>query len=222
MKITASLTKLNDSKADALIVASYADEPFNPALSKADQLLNGQITQLHNSKDFSSKCGEVLSLFANNSQRIILVGLGIKDKCGLSSLQTATTKAIKALVSTPAVSVSNYMTDVEFHNTDHATACKIISITASHAIYRYEATKNFKKDNKHSLDSMHVYASEKHDIDIKQASAIAQGVRISRELSNLPANICTPKYLAKEAKRISKNYGRSWFTKQTQNDCAQI
>ena len=206
MKITSSLVNLNDSNADALIVSAYSDADLSPSLVAADQLLAGQITTLQNNKDFKANSGEVLSLFTQKGQRIILVGLGKKDKCDLGTLQTATAKAIKAIASTPAKSVSNYMTDLDFHNTDHATAAKIISIAASHAAYRYEATKHFKEDNKHALESMDLYLDNNHANDIKQAAAIAEGVKTTRELGNLPPNICNPKYLAKKAKNISKQY----------------
>ena len=206
MKITSSLVKLNDSNADALIVAAYSDTDNSPSLAAADKLLAGQISSLQNSKDFKGNSGEVLSLFTQKGQRIVLIGLGEKDKCDLGTLQTATNKAIKVIASSPAQTVSNYMTDLDFHNTNHATAAKIISIAASHAAYRYEATKHFKEDNKHSLDSMDMYAAEKHASVIKQAAAIAEGVKTTRELGNLPPNICNPKYLAKKAKNISKQY----------------
>lgn len=206
MKIISSLVKPNESKSDALIIGVYSDEKFNAILQEADKLLNGQISQLQNSKDFKAESGETLTLFSNEGKRIVLIGLGEKDKCDLGTLQTATTKAIKALVSTPVNSVSNYMTSLEFHNTDNATACKIISIAASHAAYRYEATKKFKDDNKHSIDSMEIYTADKHANDVKQAAAIAEGVKTTRELGNLPPNICNPKYLANKAKNISKQY----------------
>jgi leucyl aminopeptidase len=202
MKITSSLVKPNASQSDALIVAAYSDEKFNSTLQETDQLLNGQITKLHGSKDFKANSGEVLTLFSETGKRVVIVGLGKKDKCDLGTLQTAATKATKALTSTPAKSVSNYMSNLSFKNIDQATACKIIALAASHAAYRYEATKNFKKDNKHGLDSMELYSSE----DVSQAAAIAEGVKTTRELGNLPPNICTPKYLAKEAKKISKQY----------------
>jgi leucyl aminopeptidase len=218
MKITSSLVKPNDSQSDALIVGAYSDEKFNSVLQEADQLLNGQITKLHNSKDFKANSGEVLTLFSDTGKRVVLVGLGKKDKCDLGTLQSAASKATKALVSTPANSVSNYMTDLSFNKIDQATACKIIALAASHAAYRYTATKNFKKDNKHGLDSMELYSSE----DVSQAAAIAEGVKTTRELGNLPPNICNPKYLAKEAKKISKQYENCSLTVLNHKDMTAL
>ncbi len=212
MKITSSLTKPNSIESDAIITAAYSDEQYNSTMLEIDQLVDGQISKLTESKDFRANSGEVLTLFTSNGHRIVVVGLGKKDKCDLGTLQTATSKAIKALVSTPANTVSNFMTSLEFHNTDNATACKVIAIAASHAAYRYETTKNFKKDNIHHIESMELYTDDKHSNDVAQASAIAEGVETTRELGNLPPNICNPKYLAKKAKKITKKYNNCSLT----------
>ncbi len=206
MKITSSLMTPIKSESDALIVSFFLGESFSPTAKEADELLNKQITQLYKNRDFTGKAGEVLTLFTNNGQRVVLVGLGKKSKCDLGTLQMASKNAIKALVKTPAQSVSNYISANEFENIDKATACKIICIAASHAVYRYETTKNFKKDNKHSLKSMDIYADEKLASTVKHATSIAIGVETSRELGNLPANICNPAYLADHAADIAKKY----------------
>ena len=38
--------------------------------------------------------------------------------------------------------------------------------------------------------------------------AIAKGVDLARELGNLPGNVCTPTYLANEAKRLARGQTR--------------
>ncbi|VAW40844.1 Cytosol aminopeptidase PepA [hydrothermal vent metagenome] len=204
MKITSSLVKPGKSTADAIIVGAFSDKTHNAIMQEVDQLLNGQVSKLHKSQDFKATSTEVLTLFSSNGQRIVLVGLGEKNKCNLSTLQKVTTNAIKALVATPVKSVSNYLTAINFHNIDSAMADKIICLAASHAVYRYNTTKVFKQDNKHSLDSMDVYSKNRQNI--QQAAAIAEGIKTTRELGNLPANICNPKYLADIAKNISKQY----------------
>ena len=212
MKITSSLVTPNKSESDALVIGFFLDGKFNAIAKEVDELLNKQITLLHNSRDFIGKTGETLTLFNSNGQRIVLVGLGKKDKCDLAALQTASINSVKVLAKTPVQSVSNYINAHDFEHIDAETACKIICIAASHAIYRYETTKNFKKDDKHSLKSMTVYADEKLSVAIKQATSIAKGVETARELGNLPGNICNPDYLAKHASDIANKYDNCSLT----------
>ena len=206
MKITSSLMSPSKTKSDALVIGLFMDEKFNSITKEADELLNNQISQLTKSKDFSSKAGEVLTLFSTNGQRIVLIGMGGKSNCTLTTLQNITTNAIKTLVKTPVESVSNYITANKFDNIDHASACKIVCIAASHAVYRYNATKHFKEDDKHDIDSMAIYAEESASVAVEQASAITKGIKVTRELGNLPPNICDPSYLANQAQEIAKRY----------------
>ena len=212
MKITSSLIAPSKSKSDALFIGFFADKKFNEISKEADLLLNKQITQRIKNNDFTGKAGQVVTLFTNTGQRIVLTGLGDKDKCNLGTLQTAATNAVKAVVSTPVKTVSNYLTALSFNKIDTATAGKIIAIAASHAQYRYEATKNFKKDSKHNLTTMAMYADKKDASTIKQAESIAIGVNTTRALGNLPPNICNPDYLAKHAKDIAKKYDNCTLT----------
>ncbi len=212
MKITSSLTTPNKSKSNALIIGFFSDKELNSIAKEANELLNKQISQRLKSKDFSGNTGETLTLFADSGQRVVLVGLGDKNKCHLGTLQTANTKAVKALVTTPVKTVSNYLPSLSYQDIDAAIAGKISAIASSHAQYRYEATKNFKKDNKHALQSMAIYASKKSASTIKQATAIANGVETTRALGNLPPNICNPDYLAKQAKDIAKKYDNCTLT----------
>ena len=212
MKISASLQTPNKSKADALFIGFFSDTKLNAIAKEADQLTNNQITARIKAKDFSGKTGETLTLFANSGQRIILVGLGENNKCHLGTIQTATSNAVKAVVKTPVKTVSNYISSLAFVDFESATVAKISAIAAAHAAYRYEVTKNFKKDDKHGLTSMAMYADKKAASTIKQAAAIATGVETTRALGNLPPNICNPDYLAKHAKDIAKKYDNCTLT----------
>lgn len=206
MKITSSLMTPSKSKSDALIIGFFSDVDFNETAKEADTLLNNQITQLTDSGDFTGKAGQILTLFTNKGQRVVLTGLGKNDKCDLGTLQTASKNAIKALAKTPSKTVSNYLTACQFDNIDSSTACKIITIASSHANYRYETTKNYKKDDTYGLKSMTVYAEKSSEDTVKHASSIAIGIEATRELGNLPPNICNPDYLAKFAKKTAKKY----------------
>ena len=41
---------------------------------------------------------------------------------------------------------------------------------------------------------------------MNQGRAVGAGINDARELANLPGNVCTPSYLAKEAKALSKQH----------------
>ena len=40
----------------------------------------------------------------------------------------------------------------------------------------------------------------------KRGAALAEGMNLAKDLGNLPTNICTPSYLAKQAQELAKHY----------------
>ena len=66
----------------------------------------------------------------------------------------------------------------------------------------------FKSVNKKpfSLQSVVWYLPEASLHVLKEASAIAEGVQLTRTLADLPANVCTPRYLSQEALALAKNH----------------
>ncbi|MBO9706564.1 MAG: hypothetical protein J7474_13800, partial [Arthrobacter sp.] len=71
---------------------------------------------------------------------------------------------------------------------------------ADHAAYRYTATLGKKKDEP-GLRELAISGTDA--TALAQGEAIAAGVAFTRELGNLPPNICTPAYLAAQAQAFA-------------------
>ena len=71
---------------------------------------------------------------------------------------------------------------------------------------------SLKTQNKSKSNSFQVYLhSNKKDIKeiqkgLKKGQAIAKGVDLTKDLGNLPPNICTPTFLANSAKKLAREY----------------
>lgn len=79
-----------------------------------------------------------------------------------------------------------------------------------YAAYRFDQLKaekspfRLKTVNLHFGDRSSANAAR---IGIERGAAIAGGVRLARDLGNLPGNICTPTYLAQQARKLQKRFG---------------
>jgi len=71
---------------------------------------------------------------------------------------------------------------------------------------------SLKTQNKSKLANFQVYlhvnklATKEIKQGLKNGQAIAKGVDLTKDLGNLPPNICTPTYLASEAKKLAREY----------------
>lgn len=60
--------------------------------------------------------------------------------------------------------------------------------------------------NPYELQSIAFIAPDADLSTINHAKAAAEGIRFTRNLANLPANICTPSYLAQQAEELAKQF----------------
>lgn len=71
--------------------------------------------------------------------------------------------------------------------------------------YQFLPFKSIQK-TPFSLQSVFWYLPEASERVLKEAAAIAEGVRLTRTLADLPANVCTPRYLSQEALALAKSH----------------
>ena len=56
------------------------------------------------------------------------------------------------------------------------------------------------------LEAVNLYSKNNGALEIQKGVAVANGMALTRELGDLPPNICTPTYLADAAKSLAKTY----------------
>ena len=140
------------------------------------------------------------------AERVLLVGLGAPDKLNAKAVTEILRTAFTALNATPAKSAALYLFD-ENIGKDAAWVLRQAVFAASDSAYRADSLKS--KPAKAAALKEIVFASlEKPDAALKrtleQAKATAHGVRLAKDLGNLPGNICTPSYLAAQATTLAK------------------
>jgi leucyl aminopeptidase len=204
-------TSIATVKTGCLAVGVFENRKLSAAAAALDK--TGAITAALKSGDLSGKPGATLllrGLPGVSAERVLLVGLGdeesIKDKHFTQAAQAivrafGTLGCNDALLALPLNQVKQR---------DLAWAIGNVVLAARENAYRSDSQKS-KKDPApagvkkiafalSSTDS----ASGKHALS--ESTAIANGVELTKELGNLPGNICTPTYLANTAKKLAKDY----------------
>lgn len=213
MNITAKSFDPLSTKTDCHIVAVYEDTKLSDAAKLFDKASNGQISKILKRGDISGKQGQILLLHdiaGNQASRLLLVGCG-KPK-SLTEVQ------YKNLVKTTVTALANfgigdacvYLNELEIPNTDQNWLIQAGSETFAHGVYRYSTTKSEEvtlpklKKLTWSVDKPQQKAADKA---AHIGLATAQGMNLTRELGNLPGNICTPTHLGNEAKKLGRQSG---------------
>ncbi len=203
---TLALDKL---ETDCIIIGIYENQQLSPSAALCNTLTNNVISQLIERGDISGKNAETLLVnYIPDStiKRILLLGLGKKGKITAKLYRKALASAISTIKSAKIKSVCCSLIDIEIKNTTEQWKTRQIIEVFNDAIYQYQETKSLK-ESKIVLKSASVLAAEditvQAELGLQQGIAIAQGIKLTKFLSDLPGNICTPSYLAEQAKSIA-------------------
>ncbi|RTZ60762.1 MAG: leucyl aminopeptidase [Gammaproteobacteria bacterium] len=140
-------------------------------------------------------------------QRIILAGVkktALNDRAYLKLLNDV----MSVLGETNARTATFYLTHVDVKKRDTSWKIRQAILAAEESAYRYDETKSKKDHDKVPLEaiSFHLAGTESKDrceLAIKQGCSIAEGITLTKDLANLPGNICTPRHLAKQAEKLA-------------------
>ena len=192
--------------ADAVVAGVYEDRSLSAAAAELDAATGGTITRLLASGDISGKPGAVTRLLALPgvaAGRLLLAGLGEPAKLDAARYLKACTEAAKAVKAGPARRAAVYLAEIEIPGRDLVWRARTAAVAFDAQAYRYTATLK-PRPNGEALSEV-VLRADGAGRALLQATAIAAGVRLAKELGNLPPNICNPAYLAAEAASIASS-----------------
>ncbi|MBB3139518.1 leucyl aminopeptidase [Halomonas organivorans] len=202
----------NPAKAETacLVVPVFKDGDLLPAAAKLDDASERLIGQLIDREDFDAKLGNVQMIpFAPglNADRLLLVGLGNREKCQEGAFRKAVDAAFTALATLPADDAAVAFTDVPVPDRDCDWKARMVAEAAHRAVYRFTEFKS-EPGPQPRLERVTLLVSEGGNAEAAREGArvgdgIGQGINAARTLGNLPGNVCTPRYLASRAEQLA-------------------
>ena len=192
----------------AVVVGLYDDRVFSGAGAAIDEACGGRLKALLESGDLPSRVGAVTVLHGLpglQSPRVLVVGLGEQKKFDAPRYLRAVREVAKQLRALPAESAAVYLSEVDVPGRDSQWRTLQTLLAIDHGCYRYDRTFKSRPEGP-KLKQVQVPAQ---DVDAglpARAEAIAAGIRVTRELGNLPPNICNPAYLAEEAGHMADRH----------------
>jgi len=193
---------------DCIVVGAFADNSLTPAAKALDDASNGRLRALLERGDASGKTGKIALLHdlpGVSAPRVLVIGLGDAGKFGVPQYLKAVGDAARTLKSGPVSTALFTLSELDVAGRDKAWNIRQAVIAADHACYRYTATlgTSRKKDD----PGLRTFSVQGEDaLALAQGQAIAAGVQFSRELGNLPPNICNPAYLAQQAQEFAGRF----------------
>ena len=198
-----------------------------------DKVTNGAVARAIKAGDIDGKVGNNLllrDLTGMPSPRALLVGLGRREDLNEKVFGDAIRAAVKSVSSSKGIKrIASFLTDVPVKSKsgERSGAWRVTAhvATVRECGYRFERFKTKKDDNntegsaktksaKPAAEGIsHVEMLLPGDMRpteapkvIEDAQALANGLQLTKDLANLPPNICTPTFLANQARTLAREF----------------
>ncbi|SPE20019.1 aminopeptidase A, a cyteinylglycinase [Burkholderiales bacterium] len=205
-------------KVDCLVIGSFEDQGLTASARRVDRATGGAIRAAVASGDMKGKRGSLVvlrSLRGVGCARVALVGLGKSADFGDKAFADAVSAAVRgcgAGVTTLAFAAADW----KVTGRSPAWAARAMVTAARATRFRSDELKTKASagsgDNGNGGRPLRItWLAERRDRDLshalQQGEAIANGMELAKRLGNLPANVCTPDYLASQARKLARDWG---------------
>jgi len=200
-------------RTECAIVGLYESGTLSVAASQLDTALGGRIGRLVKRRDAHGKLGECTLLDTEHGpcQRALVVGLGRKDSFGRKQYKKALLAAATAVAKPGARAALCFLSAEPVAATDAYYRGRLAAESVGHALYRVPAIRSTRQPPPAALKSFGIALADKDQVrdaerGLEHGRGIAAGAALTRDLANLPANVCTPGYLAGQARELARQY----------------
>ncbi|HKU71959.1 MAG TPA: leucyl aminopeptidase [Burkholderiales bacterium] len=201
------------SRAGCLVVGVYEPRKLSAAATAIDRASKGYLAGVLRRGDMQGKPGTTLLLHSVpgiTAERVLLVGLGTEREFNDKRYREAVAGAVRALNATGAEEATLHLTELAVGRRDAAWKIAHAVTVASEGAYRFTKMKSRNDVEGPALRRLALNvdraAEKRAAAGLAQGLALAGGMNLAKDLGNLPPNVCTPAYLAGQAKELAKRY----------------
>ncbi len=202
-----------NTKSACIAVGVHKSRKLSTAADLVDKASKGYLRQILKHGDFDGQLGQTLVLYDVpniHAKRLMLVGCGQLNKIALNEYHLIHSAFAKKAAQLKIGEAVSFLANIEVKNLDKGAACQHAVLECAHALYRFVQFKNDAKPTTKGKLAKIKFAQidrksfAQHASSVAAGAAIADGAAAARTLGNLPGNICTPSYLAKQAQSLQR------------------
>ncbi len=202
------------NEAGCAVVGVYEEGDLGIAAAQIDKQLDGLLGKLHGNGDFSGKLGDVMLLptpAGTVAARVLLIGLGSRAAFGRKQYRKALQSAVQALAKTGSSDAVVYLALEVIGGLDVQYRARTVAEVFCAQLYKIPDLKTSAKPKAPRLSSVSVAVADARGAKaaaegLRIGAAVGSGLALSRDLANLPPNLCTPRYMATRAQGLAKEF----------------
>ncbi|HEY1328788.1 MAG TPA: leucyl aminopeptidase [Casimicrobiaceae bacterium] len=214
MEFTIKSGSPEKQRSACVVVGVFDNRKLSLSAELIDRASNGYVSEIIRRGDMEGKLGATLLLHnvrGTLADRVLLVGLGKERDFRDREFRHAIRAAVKLLNETGSYEAVIYLTEEKVKRREVAWRVEHAVVVAMDAVYRFDQMKSQPAEVRRPLRKLTLSVPQRSDLGAGETAAarglaIAHGIDLTRDLGNLPGNVCTPTYLAERAVEIGKEF----------------
>ena len=213
MQVNFSNNILSKSTSKCLITASFSKNKSSFSHKNFSSAELKKVNDYLKRYKFNSEIGKLAHMtdLSKNIDDLFIIGKGVQKKYNERGFLRVVDSICNCIKNNKISECAIDFDSLILKESDVLNLVRLMSIRLNNIDYVYSQTLSKTKKESFKPKKITLILNNSNKLKTKLNSnynigkCIAEGVKIAKELGNLPANICTPTYLSTFAKSLSKN-----------------
>lgn len=199
-------------KTPCMVVPVHSGKALSGIALELDKKMRGAIAKLLKRGDISGKIGSTLLLPEVSgiaADRVLLVGAGKSTGISAAEFRKLAVGAARALKQHKIKSALSTLTTVVCSDHD-GVGWNVNEQVRQFSSVAYTFTEHKSKSSASPLARLGILVADDQLADARpalvEAKALADGIKLARDLGNRPGNVCTPSHLAETAIELGERF----------------
>ncbi|MCW8107472.1 leucyl aminopeptidase [Alteromonas ponticola] len=197
-----------------IVVGVFEPRRLTAVAEQLDEISEGYISNLLRRGDLEGKAGQMLLLHhVPNvlSERVLLVGCGKERELDERQYKQIIARTIKTLNETGSMEAVCFLTELHVKGRDTYWKVRQAVEATQDSLYTFLQLKTKKGEPRRPLRKIVFNVPTRRELTVGERAvehglAIAAGAKVTKDVANMPPNICNPGYLWEQAQELASNY----------------
>lgn len=197
-----------------IVVGVFEPRRLTSVAEQLDEISEGYISNLLRRGDLEGKTGQMLLLHhVPNilSERVLLVGCGKERELDERQYKQIISKTISTLNETGSMEAVCFLSELHVKGRDIYWKVRQATETTQDTLYTFLQLKTKKGEPRRPLRKIVFNVPTRRELPageraVEHGLAVAAGVKVAKDVANMPPNICNPVYLFEQAQLLVNDY----------------
>ncbi len=204
MKFDSTTQNLSKIKSDCILIGLFEEQNVNSLSKGLNKTSLAQLRKILAKGDIWTKTGQNLLVHdpaGLHASRLMLINFGKKDELSTLKYLSILRSTLQAVNKLNCKQIHSCLHDISVPGRNKQWCVLQAQLIVQDVLYEYHQKKEV------ALKKISFVTNSNRPIkELQFGQAIANGMTLAKDLGNAPGNICTPTYLAKEARKLANKH----------------